>query len=224
MRKIFYDFDCFYRRSFVFHQICRLFFLRYAAGRPLGALFPVFPFRFNVVPCLITSALCFFHPLTSFNLSCGAMPRRVQLMKQSPLTSPFLLSAVADSLRRPFPGDPGFCPTVRSLRATAGPARSREETSTHGTSPLRARNVCSTNGGGARRLWSSTMSTRASMPATTDSPLRPQVDRIAPVRAGAGAVRVDPVDGRRQGFHRTGRIPFHFPGVLLQPQTATCWN
>ena len=30
------------------------------------------------------------------------MPRRVQLMKQSPL-HPLLLSAVADSLRRPFP-------------------------------------------------------------------------------------------------------------------------
>lgn len=44
----------------------------------------------------------FFHPLTSFNLSCGAMPRRVQPMKQSPL-HPLLLSAVADSFRRPFP-------------------------------------------------------------------------------------------------------------------------
>lgn len=30
------------------------------------------------------------------------MPRRVQLMKQSPL-HPLLLSAVADSLRQPFP-------------------------------------------------------------------------------------------------------------------------
>lgn len=34
--------------------------------------------------------------------------------------------------------------------------------------------MCSTNGGGARRLWPSTMSTRASTPATTGSPLRPQ--------------------------------------------------
>ena len=42
------------------------------------------------------------HPLTSFNLSWGAMPGRVQSMKQSP-SHPFSLSPVADSLRQPFP-------------------------------------------------------------------------------------------------------------------------
>ena len=34
VRKIFYDFDCFYRISFVFHQITALFFLRCAEGCP----------------------------------------------------------------------------------------------------------------------------------------------------------------------------------------------
>ena len=72
----------------------------------------------------------------------------------------------------------------------------------------------------------STMSTRASTPATTGSRSGRRLDRVAPVRAGAGAVRVDPVDGRRQGFHRNRMNTVSFP--RCSPSTPKngrrCWK
>lgn len=146
------------------------------------------------------------------------MPRRVQLMKQSPL-HPLLLSAVADSLRRPFP-------EIRLLPDGAFAARDGrprhahgEETSTHGTSPVPARNMCSTNGGGARRLWPVDYEHQSLNARHNGQP--------APAAGWIESLRYEPGQGLfasirwtegRQGFHRTGRIPFHFPGVLLQHQ------
>ena len=216
MRK-FLRFRLFLSHKLLFFTKLPPFFLRCAAGLPPRSPFCRFSFRVSLFHARSFPLLAFFHPLTSFNLSCGgAMPRRVQLMRSNHPTSPFVVRG-GGFARRPFP-EIRLLPDGAFAARDGRPGTLTEETSTHGTSPVPARNMCSTNGGGARRLWPSTMSTRASTPATTGSPPGRRLDRVAPVRAGAGAVRVDPVDGRRQGFHRTGRIPFHFPVFSFNPQ------
>lgn len=144
------------------------------------------------------------------------MPRRVQLMKQSPL-HPLLLSAVADSLRRPFP-------EIRLLPDGAFAARDgRPGTLTGGT--LNAWNL---SGPGAEHVLDQWR--RRETPLAVDYEHQSLNARHngqpAPAAGWIESLRYEPGQGLfasirwtegRQGFHRTGRIPFHFPGVLLQP-------
>ena len=146
------------------------------------------------------------------------MPRRVQLMKQSPL-HPLLLSAVADSLRRPFP-------EIRLLPDGAFAARDgRPGTLTGGN--LNAWNLSSS---GAERVLDQWR--RRETPLVIDYEHQSLNARHngqpAPAAGWIESLRYEPGQGLfasilwtegAKGFHRTGRIPFHFPWLFsFNPQ------
>lgn len=106
VRKIFYDFDCFYRRSFVFHQIVASSFYG-MPRRPPRRPFSVFPFRFRQsMPD--TSALC-FSTADIVQLSCGAMPPVGCSSEAITPTSPFVVRG-GGFAPPAFPGDPWLLP------------------------------------------------------------------------------------------------------------------